>query len=119
MHVLDKGETLLSVAKRYSIKVEEVMRWNGITDVRQCFAGMNLIVRKADPDAPTDAEKLLLQKEKRLEMQERRDLARERVIKSELEWVRTEIPRLMAGVAQLRAPLLAEIGFGPNWEQSH
>ena len=30
----------------------------------------------------------LEQKEKRLEMQERRDLARERVIKSELEWVR-------------------------------
>jgi murein DD-endopeptidase MepM/ murein hydrolase activator NlpD len=67
VHVLDKGETLLSVAKRYSIKVDELMRWNGITDVRQCFAGMNLIVRKADPDAPTDAEKLLLQKEKRLE----------------------------------------------------
>ncbi len=30
----------------------------------------------------------LVQKEKRLEMQERRDLARERVIKSELDWVR-------------------------------
>lgn len=67
VHVLDKGETLLSVAKRYSITVEEVMRWNGVTDVRQCFAGMKLIVRKADPDAPTDAEKLLIQKEKRLE----------------------------------------------------
>ena len=43
------------------------MRWNGITDVRQCYAGMSLIVRKADTDKPTDAEKLLLQKEKRLE----------------------------------------------------
>ncbi len=38
---------------------------------------------------------------------------------AEQEWVRTEIPRLMAGVAQLKAPLLAEIGFGPNWEQAH
>ncbi len=38
---------------------------------------------------------------------------------AEQAWVRTEIPRLMAGVAQLKAPLLAEIGFGPNWEQAH
>ncbi|MEY3462059.1 MAG: hypothetical protein RLZZ03_1712, partial [Pseudomonadota bacterium] len=26
---------------------------------------------------------------------------------------------LMAEVAQLKAPLLAEIGFGPNWEKAH
>ncbi len=38
---------------------------------------------------------------------------------AEQAWVRTEIPRLMAGVAQLKSPLLAEIGFGPNWEQAH
>ncbi|HWI78358.1 MAG TPA: DNA polymerase I, partial [Ramlibacter sp.] len=37
----------------------------------------------------------------------------------EVEWVRTEIPRLMAGVAELRAPLLAEIGIGENWEKAH
>ncbi len=41
------------------------------------------------------------------------------VPEAEVEWVRTEVPRLMAGVAQLRAPLLAEIGFGPSWEQAH
>jgi DNA polymerase-1 len=34
-------------------------------------------------------------------------------------WVRTEVPRLMAEVASLRVPLLAEVGFGPNWEQAH
>jgi DNA polymerase-1 len=33
--------------------------------------------------------------------------------------VRTEIPRLMAGVAELRVPLLAEIGVGANWEEAH
>jgi DNA polymerase-1 len=33
--------------------------------------------------------------------------------------VRTEIPRLMAGVAALSVPLLAEVGVGPNWEQAH
>ena len=37
----------------------------------------------------------------------------------EVEWVRTEIPRLMASVAELRVPLLAEIGFGVNWEKAH
>ncbi len=41
------------------------------------------------------------------------------VPEAEVEWVRTEIPRLMAGVAELRVPLLAEIGIGPNWEQAH
>jgi DNA polymerase I-like protein with 3'-5' exonuclease and polymerase domains len=25
----------------------------------------------------------------------------------------------MAGVAELRAPLLAEIGVGANWEEAH
>ena len=38
---------------------------------------------------------------------------------SEIGWVRTEVPRLMAGVAQLKVPLLAEVGVGPNWEQAH
>ena len=37
----------------------------------------------------------------------------------EVEWVRVEIPRLMAGVADLKVPLLAEIGLGPNWEKAH
>ena len=38
---------------------------------------------------------------------------------AEAEWVRTEIPRLMAGVAELKVPLLAEIGLGENWEKAH
>ena len=37
----------------------------------------------------------------------------------EVDWVRVEIPRLMAGVADLKVPLLAEIGFGPNWDKAH
>ena len=37
----------------------------------------------------------------------------------EVEWLRVEIPRLMAGVAQLKVPLLAEIGIGENWEKAH
>ena len=38
---------------------------------------------------------------------------------SEVEWVRHEIPRLMAGVAHLKVPLLAEVGVGPNWDKAH
>jgi DNA polymerase-1 len=41
------------------------------------------------------------------------------VPQSEVDWVRTEVPRLMAGVAQLRVPLRAEIGVGENWDQAH
>ena len=41
------------------------------------------------------------------------------VPESEVEWVRSEVPRIMAGVADLKVPLLAEVGFGPNWEQAH
>jgi DNA polymerase-1 len=41
------------------------------------------------------------------------------VPEAEVEWVRHEIPRLMAGVAELKVPLLAEIGIGPNWERAH
>jgi DNA polymerase-1 len=41
------------------------------------------------------------------------------VPQAELDWLRTEVPRIMAGVADLKVPLLAEVGFGPNWEQAH
>ncbi len=38
---------------------------------------------------------------------------------AELAWAREAVPRLMAGVAALKVPLLAEVGVGPNWEQAH
>jgi DNA polymerase-1 len=41
------------------------------------------------------------------------------VPQEEVEWVTTEIPRIMADVASLKVPLLAEIGVGPNWDQAH
>ena len=41
------------------------------------------------------------------------------VPQSELDWAREAVPRLMAGVAQLKVPLLAEVGVGPNWDQAH
>jgi len=41
------------------------------------------------------------------------------VPEAEVDWLRVEIPRLMAGVARLKVPLLAEVGVGPNWDQAH
>ena len=41
------------------------------------------------------------------------------VPEAEADWVRREVPRLMAGVAELKVPLLAEVGVGPNWERAH
>jgi DNA polymerase-1 len=41
------------------------------------------------------------------------------VPQAEVEWLRHEVPRLMAGVAHLKVPLLAEVGVGPNWDKAH
>ncbi|MFO1252954.1 MAG: DNA polymerase I [Inhella sp.] len=38
---------------------------------------------------------------------------------SERDWVASQVPALMAGVAQLKVPLLAEVGFGASWETAH
>ncbi len=38
---------------------------------------------------------------------------------NELDVVRETLPRLMCAVAQLRVPLVAEVGVGKNWEQAH
>ncbi len=37
----------------------------------------------------------------------------------ELEWVKAEVPTLMAGVAALKVPLVAEVGVGANWDEAH
>jgi DNA polymerase-1 len=41
------------------------------------------------------------------------------VPESELALIKTELPRLMAGVAQLDVALEAEVGAGPDWEHAH
>ncbi|UXY16031.1 DNA polymerase I [Chitiniphilus purpureus] len=38
---------------------------------------------------------------------------------AELAQVEAELPRLMAQVAELSVPLVAEVGVGANWEQAH
>ncbi|CAN5742932.1 DNA polymerase I [soil metagenome] len=41
------------------------------------------------------------------------------VPEDELELVKRKLPELMANVAQLHVPLLAEVGVGNNWEEAH
>ena len=38
---------------------------------------------------------------------------------AELDRVRTALPPLMSRIAELRVPLVVDIGSGPNWEQAH
>lgn len=37
----------------------------------------------------------------------------------ELALVKETLPKLMAGVAELKVPLVAEVGVGRNWEEAH
>jgi DNA polymerase-1 len=41
------------------------------------------------------------------------------VPENELELIRSQLPRLMGGVAKLDVPLEVETGAGPNWESAH
>jgi len=41
------------------------------------------------------------------------------VPEGELELVKAKLPALMAGVATLKVPLVAETGVGRNWEEAH
>ena len=37
----------------------------------------------------------------------------------ELNEIRLHLPRLMTQVAELKVPLVVEVGVGPNWEAAH
>jgi DNA polymerase I len=63
----------------------------------------------------------LLEKEQRatrMIMQVHDELVFE-VPEAELDWARKAVPRVMAAVAELKVPLLAEVGVGANWDQAH
>ena len=38
---------------------------------------------------------------------------------SELAWAKEAVPAVMASVAELKVPLLAEVGVGLNWDEAH
>jgi DNA polymerase-1 len=41
------------------------------------------------------------------------------VLEDEVEWLKVAVPKWMADVAELKVPLLAEVGVGVNWDQAH
>ena len=41
------------------------------------------------------------------------------VPRDEVDVVRQKLPALMAGVAKLSVPLIAEVGVADNWEAAH
>ncbi len=59
-----------------------------------------------------------LRLQSRLVMQVHDELVLE-VPQAELEWGRHEIPRLTASVADLKIPLIADLGEGSHWEEAH
>ncbi len=58
------------------------------------------------------------QLDSRMVMQVHDELVLE-VPQNELALVKVQLPELMAGVAQLKVPLVADLGTGPNWEKAH
>ena len=38
---------------------------------------------------------------------------------AELDWARETLPKVMAGVATLAVPLVADVGIGVNWDEAH
>lgn len=59
-HVVQAGETLYSISRRYGMTEEPIAAANGITDITQIFAGQTLIIPStgAQPPAPVTGETL-------------------------------------------------------------
>jgi DNA polymerase I len=54
----------------------------------------------------------------RLVMQVHDELVFE-VPQAEIELIQREVPKLMSGVAELRVPLMSDVGVGANWDEAH
>ena len=61
-------------------------------------------------DAEAMASKLIMQVHDELVLE---------VPQGELARVRETLPRLMAGVAEMKVPLLVDLGAGHNWQEAH
>jgi hypothetical protein len=47
LHTVGAGEKVQTIARKYRVKTRDLLRWNGIHDVRRFYEGMRIIV--ADP----------------------------------------------------------------------
>jgi DNA polymerase-1 len=104
-----------------------------LADIRAASGPRRAVAERAAINAPMQGTAADLIKLAMIEVQ--RHLARERLgtrlvlqVHDELvfevpegEWphVRELLPRLMTGVAELRVPLVVDVGHGENWDQAH
>lgn len=51
-HIVQKSETLGSIAERYSTTVQELIEWNRLTDAKNLRIGQELRVQRPNPSAP-------------------------------------------------------------------
>ncbi|HUK81140.1 MAG TPA: LysM peptidoglycan-binding domain-containing protein [Verrucomicrobiae bacterium] len=52
IHVVDIGESPAIIAKKYGVKVDDLMKLNGITDAKRIVVGQKLVVPMQQPAAP-------------------------------------------------------------------
>lgn len=53
VHIVQRGETLFSIAQQYGLTVEAVAHTNGIADPRQIYVGQRLVISGGQGDANT------------------------------------------------------------------
>ena len=56
LHLYDSGDNLAKISRKYKVPIGNIIKWNGITDVKKMYIGQKLIVQKGNPDEPTEAE---------------------------------------------------------------
>jgi len=78
IHLFNKGDTLVKLSKEYGVAINDLMKWNDISDITKLFVGKKLVVKKADPTVLTDAERSALKKSRK----EKRVLASRTPIKN-------------------------------------
>ena len=56
LHIYDNGDNLAKISRKYKVPIPDIIKWNGIKDIKKLYVGQKLIVQKGDPDEPTEAE---------------------------------------------------------------
>ena len=51
VHIVQRGETLLSITRRYGVTVDAVTHANGVSDPRRIYVGQRLVIPRGDPIA--------------------------------------------------------------------
>jgi len=55
-HTYESTDNLAKVSKKYKVAIPDIIKWNGIKDVKKIYIGQKLIVTKGNHDEPTAME---------------------------------------------------------------